>query len=126
MKPLISAFLIIAFIICMGLFTVAMLNRDAEVLYGFIIQMEDSIYNEQWEKVTEINKKFNSQWEKNAKIWPMLIDHLEIDTIEIHLSELDAYLKTRDKSRALSKLSILKLLVNHIPEKESFVLQNIL
>lgn len=126
MKPLLYAFLIIVFIIFMGLYTVDMLGKDAEILHDFILQMENSINKEEWEEVNDINMKFHYQWEKSEKIWPMLIDHLEIDNINIQLSELESYLKNKDKIKALSKLSILKLLVKHIPERESFILQNIL
>lgn len=110
----------------MGLYTINMLEKDAQILYNFILQMENHIERGEWEKVDNINANFNHQWEKSEKIWPMLIDHLEIDNINIQLSELEASLKNKDKIRALSKLSILKLLVKHIPERESFILQNIL
>lgn len=126
MKPLLYTAILTMAIIGTGIFAINMLKNDAEVLYNFVLEMESDIMAEKWEDAGEKGDKLHTQWEKYKKIWPMLIDHLEIDNINIQLSELESFLMSRDKTQALSKLSILKLLVKHIPEKESFTLQNVL
>ena len=126
MKPLIYTTILTLAIIAAGLFTINMLKKDAEVLHNFVLEMESHILAEKWDEAGVAGKKLHDQWEKYKKIWPMLIDHLEIDNLNIQFSELESYLSSRDKTQALSKLSVLKVLVKHIPERESFILQNIL
>ncbi|MCQ1528163.1 DUF4363 family protein [Lutispora saccharofermentans] len=126
MKPLLYTVILTLAIIGSGIFTINMLKKDAEALYNFVLEMESDIMAEKWEDAGEKGDKLHNQWKKYKKVWPMLIDHLEIDNLDIQISELESFLISRDKTQALSKLSILKLLVKHIPEKESFTLQNIL
>ncbi|MEA4960722.1 DUF4363 family protein [Lutispora sp.] len=126
MKPLLYTIILTLAIIGSGIFTINMLKKDAEILYDFVLEMESDIMSEKWDDAGEKGDKLHNQWKKYKKVWPMLIDHLEIDNLDIHISELESFLISRDKTQALSKLSILKLLVKHIPEKESFTLQNIL
>ena len=126
MKPLLYTIILTLAIIGSGIFTINMLKKDAEILNDFVLEMESDIMSEKWDDAGEKGDKLHNQWKKYKKVWPMLIDHLEIDNLDIHISELESFLISRDKTQALSKLSILKLLVKHIPEKESFTLQNIL
>lgn len=126
MKPLVYTTIIILVIVSAGIFTVNMLKKDAEALHNYMLEMESYINAEQWEEASKSGKKLHAQWEKYKKVWPMLIDHLEIDNININLSEFESYLDSKDKIQSLSKLSVLKILVRHIPERESFILQNIL
>jgi hypothetical protein len=55
----------------------------------------------------------------------MLVDHYEIDNIELLLSQLASFVKNKNKNDALSCVSSLKTLIKHIPDKESLSLKNI-
>ena len=126
MKPLVYSSIIIIVIIAFGAFTINMLKNEAENLHTVLIELEKNIYAEEWEKAKNIGETIEKQWDKYKKIWPMLIDHFEIDNVNINLAELQAYILSNDKAESLSRLSALKVLIKHIPERESFTIQNIL
>ena len=126
MKPLVYSSIIIIVIIAFGAFTINMLKNEAENLHTVLIELEKNIYAEEWEKAKNIGETIEKQWDKYKKIWPMLIDHFEIDNVNINLAELQAYIISNDKTESLSRLAALKVLIKHIPERESFIIQNIL
>lgn len=126
MKPLIYSSIIIIVIVTFGVFTINMLKNEAENLHTVLIELEKNIYAEEWEKAKDIGKTAEKQWDKYKKKWPMLIDHFEIDNVNINLAELQAYILSNDKTESLSRLAALKILIKHIPERESFIIQNIL
>lgn len=126
MKPLVYSSIIIIAIIAFGAFTINMLKNEAENFHTVLIELEKNIYAEEWEKAKTIGETIEKQWDKNKKIWPMLIDHFEIDNVNINLAELQAYILSNDKTESLSRLAALKVLIKHIPERESFIIQNIL
>lgn len=126
MKPLIYSLIIIIIIISFGIFTINMLKSEAENLHAFLIEIESNIYADEWEKAKNTVKTTQKQWDKYKKIWPMLIDHFEIDNVNINFAELQAYILSSDKTESLSRLAALKVLIKHIPERESFIIQNIL
>lgn len=126
MKPLIYSSIIIIVIVAFGVFTINMLKNEAENLHTVLIELEKNIYAEEWEKAKDIGKTVEKQWDKYKKKWPMLIDHFEIDNVNINLAELQAYILSNDKTESLSRLAALKILIKHIPERESFIIQNIL
>lgn len=126
MKQLAYSLIIVILIIAVGILTIEMLKRESESLHSLFTEIENSIYFDEWEKAKHIVKETQNQWDKYKKIWPMLIDHLEIDNVTVRLSELQAYVLNQDKTESLSKLAALKVLIKHIPEKESFIIQNIL
>ncbi len=125
MKQLIYSLVLVIAIIFMGIFTIKMLSNDAESLHTLLIEIEDNVYSDNWGKAQAIIKDTKKEWDKYKKIWPMLIDHLEIDNVNTKLAELQAYITSNDKTETLSRLAALKVLIKHIPERESFIIQNI-
>lgn len=126
MKPLIIIIVITAVIIVGGFLTLYALDSESERLDNKLSSLEQQINNQNWDAAADNFKEFHSKWDKVSTLWSMLIDHYEIDNIELVLSKLDSYIKTQDKTEALSQLSSLKTLVKHIPEKESFNFKNVL
>lgn len=125
MKPLVYTCVVIITIIFVGFATIKMLENDSKVLNDLIIEIEDHVLMDRWEEAGTKEKQLKAQWKEYEKKWPMLIDHTEIDNINLHLSELEVFVANKDKTLSAAKLSVLKLLVNHIPQKEYVILQNI-
>lgn len=125
MKSLILAFLFLAAIITGSLASTYFITNQADLLSNDLIELERHVDSENWEKVTTLYKDLKRNWSKVDHKWSMLIDHYEIDYINMDLGELEAYIKVKDKTNALAKLSSLQRLVDHIPEKEYPSLKNI-
>ncbi|MDF2533501.1 MAG: hypothetical protein K0Q65_3082 [Clostridia bacterium] len=126
MKPLLLAIFFLIVIITGSLATMYYISNQAEALLEQLHELEKQVDSENWEQASELYKDFKAKWDKVDHKWSMLIDHYEIDYINMDLGELEAFIKTKDKSNALAKLSSLQLLVEHIPDKEYPTLKNIL
>lgn len=125
MKPLIITITLTALIVTGGCITGYTLNSESEKLNDSLAALEEEIENQNWDSASKKLEEFHSKWDKISSSWSMLIDHYEIDSIELLLSQIVAYVKNQDKTEALANMSSLKTLIKHIPEKEAFNLKNI-
>ncbi|NLN49464.1 MAG: DUF4363 family protein [Clostridiales bacterium] len=126
MKQLILSIIIVVVILSLGVFTIKTIGKEAENLNTLLIEIENSVYDDNWAEANIVSESIEELWDKYKKEWPMLIDHLEIDNLSSKLAELRAYITSSNKDETLAKVAALKILVKHIPEKESFIIQNIL
>lgn len=126
MKPLLIIITLTLLLIAGGCITLYALNSESQRLNDSLTALEKDIEMQNWEDALEKIVEFHGKWDKVSSLWSMLIDHYEIDNIELILSQLISYVKSQDKNEALSQMSSLKTLIKHIPAKESFNLQNIL
>lgn len=125
MKPLIITAALTVLIVAGGYMTLYTLDTESQKLTGSLTALEEAIENQKWDTASKKLKEFHNKWDKTSSLWSMLIDHYEIDNIELLLSQLVSYVKNRDKNEALSRMQSLKTLIKHIPEKESFSLKNV-
>jgi predicted PurR-regulated permease PerM len=125
LKPLIIIILLTILIVAGGFMALYTLNSEAQSLDSDLLTLEEAIKNQNWDTASEKLEEFHSKWNKTSSLWSMLIDHYEIDNIELLISQLGSYVKNKDKNEALSNMSSLKTLIKHIPEKESLSLKNI-
>ena len=125
MKPLIIIIVLTALIVAGGALTLYALSSESQRLDESLSALESEIENQNWDAALKKLEEFHTKWDKTSSLWTMLIDHYEIDNIELVLSKLVSYVKTQDKNEALSQMSSLKTLIKHIPEKESFNFKNI-
>jgi hypothetical protein len=102
------------------------IGNEADALLVDLNELERLINSEDWSSAQASFQGFKTKWAEVDHKWSMLIDHAEIDYITMDLGELEAYIKEKDKTNALAKLSSLLLLVKHIPEKEYPSLKNVL
>jgi hypothetical protein len=126
MKPVLIILITTAAILVSGILTQQMLYSESDRLHNSLCTLEDYIISQNWEEAEKTLEKFHKNWDKISRTWAMLVDHYEIDNIELELSQLSSFINSKDKSLSLSRLSALKTLVKHIPKKESFILENIL
>ncbi len=125
MKPLIIIIALTVLIVVGGCLTLYALNSEAQRLNSSLSTLEEDIENQNWDEAAKKLEKFHTKWDKTSFLWSMIIDHYEIDNIELILSKLLSYVKTHEKNEALSNMSALRTLIKHIPAKESFNLKNI-
>jgi hypothetical protein len=126
MKQMIFAIIFLIAIITGSLMSIHYISSQSEALQKQLVDLEKHIDIEDWNQAAALYKSIKQKWVKVDHKWSMLIDHYEIDYINMDLGELEAYINARDKTNALAKLSSLKLLVKHIPDKEYPSLKNIL
>ena len=88
--------------------------------------VEQSISTQKWEAAQKELNTALQRWDKNKTWWTILLDHQEIDNIDMSMNRLEKYIETQDISLSLGEVSTLKLQVDHISDTEKLNLQNIL
>ena len=88
--------------------------------------VEQSISTQKWEVAQKELNTAQQRWDKNKTWWTVLLDHQEIDNIDLSMNRLEKYIETHDVSLSLGEVSVLKLQVDHISDAEKLNLQNIL
>ena len=88
--------------------------------------LEHNIRDGKWYDAQAQITSLEDKWKGIKDGWAMLLDHQEIDNIELTLSRLKEYVKNSNTSDSLAEVSALKMLFEHIPEKEAVSLKNIL
>jgi hypothetical protein len=91
-----------------------------------IDMVNSEIRQKNWQAAVQQCEQLEQDWEKKTKWWPIFLDHQEIDNIEFSMARVKEYVATQDKALSLGQLSELKLVIEHIPEKEAINLENIM
>lgn len=125
MKKLLLAAVIFTIIISSGILTIKSYSRASREISDKIWVASGYITFDNWDEAKKEIDNIEKLWAKTERKWEMLIDHLEIDNIEMSLKKTKKYIETKDKTLSLAELESLDFMVNHIYKKESFRLSNI-
>ena len=123
---------VIVTIIVLAIFIVSafVLNQyivtSCKELLDNIKELHVSVEDDRWSDSKKQLVGLNKEWENTKKRWQLFLEHYEMDDIDIVLSRLEQYLEVEDKASALSETAELRILINHIKDKEGFMLENIL
>lgn len=125
MKTLItSTIIIIVLLITWGLMY-DFISQTTEEFNSLIADIENKVLSDDWDSTMSIYDSINTKWEGKQKVFLLIIDHEEIEKINLTLSKIKKYILIKDKSLTLSETSALRFFLNHIEEKESLSLKNI-
>jgi|LSQX01.3.fsa_nt_gb Txe/YoeB family toxin of Txe-Axe toxin-antitoxin module len=112
-------------IILFSVYTQKLLYNDSAKLEKSIDEIIQSTKSQSWEQAENKMHQLNKDWQEIKGTWSSLIDHQEIDNIDITISRLQILIETKDISSSTSEAAALKKYVNHIPEKENLTIDNI-
>jgi hypothetical protein len=125
-KVITTVSVLLAVLIFSGIYTTRSLYTNAGIIESQINMVENSVKAGDWAKVKALLEDVEEKWSRTEKSWTMLLDHIEIDYIDIALTRLKSYIEAEDKSLTLGEIATLRQYIRHIPEKESFKLKNLL
>lgn len=120
-----SLIILTAFIIGMSVFTQWLLNRDSLRLGQPIEEIEKSVEIKEWAQAETNIKKVNTIWSDVKGTWSALIDHQEIDNIDVTLSRLQMLIQAKEMPSSLSEAAALRKYIGHIPAKEKLSFENL-
>ncbi len=72
--------------------------------------MENSVREGKWREVRESMSMTKKEWEHVRDKWAMIIDHGDMENINLGFSRLKEYIDEPDPTQALAEISALKLL----------------
>ncbi len=121
-----TAISLLAAIIITGAAEVSSFKKESDAIVSFIDSIESEVKLMQLARAAVIMEDLKSVWTSNENKWAMLIDHFEIDNIDTSLLRAEQYIRQEETGLAIAELAALRQYFRHIPEKESFLLKNIL
>ena len=124
-KMIIAIVLLAVAIGAVSIYSFYMLNSSSSKMEKDILAIENSIRKKNWDSAGDNLEKMQKSWSKTKKMWAVMLDHAEIDNIDITLSKLSSYIEMKDLALALAETASLKQYIKHIPEKESANISNI-
>ncbi|MTI81033.1 MAG: DUF4363 family protein [Firmicutes bacterium] len=117
---------LLVIMVLVGVWTNHTINITAEDFSQDIDQIVKAAETNNWDAAIKKTKALDKKWHSEASWWPVLLDHQEIDNIEFTLARVKEYITQKNTDLSLGHLSELKLMIQHIPEKEAVNLKNIL
>lgn len=114
------------FIVGASLIMQGVLTKTSTDLVASISGVEAGTEAGNWKSAEKDLEQVKNKWSRLSATWAMLIDHQEIDNIEVTLARMEKFVAERDKASALAETSALKNYVNHIPLRVSLSLKNVL
>lgn len=88
--------------------------------------IENYIEEDNWDDAKIVLKDISDSWDKEKSIWYKLLNHESFDLIILHFNILDKSINTKDKSKALENIEIIKITLGNISENEKCDLNHIL
>ncbi|MHB8125123.1 MAG: DUF4363 family protein [Desulfitobacteriaceae bacterium] len=102
------------------------INSTSGNLVSNLENLEKFVQDQKWNIAQEQLELTQTTWNKTKYWWTILLDHHEIDNIELSAQRLKQYLKAEDKTLSLAEISALEMLFEHIADSEALTLKNIL
>ena len=126
MRTLITIGIIVVLLIGGSLTSYQYIETSTLAISAPLETVEQCISTQKWQVAQKELDTTQQRWDKNKDWWTVLLDHEEIDTIDISLKRLEKYIEAQDVSLSLGEVSALILLVDHIFDTEKLNFQNIL
>jgi hypothetical protein len=125
MKKFISSMVLLVAIVLSGLLLTGYIKKSSQGLADIIKDTSELIDSGSWDMAKERIDSLEKKWDKTEKKWGVLIDHFEMDNIEMAMIKSKKYIETKDMPLASAELDNLKFMVEHIHKKELLDLKNI-
>ena len=121
--PLTAVALVVILAACIGVW--CYLRDSAEGVCMQLSAVEAALAAEDWEAAESALARVEAEWQELAPRWAMLIDHHEMEDVEISLVDLKSAVRRREKQEALKEAAELEYFLLHTPEAERPAWENI-
>jgi len=126
MKSILIIVLVLIMVFISGYFMSDYINRSSKSIDIELFKLYEVVRTNNWVSASQNLLKMENKWKDEKDSWAILVDHLEIDNINLSISKMKEYIKEKDTVDALAEISSLRLLFEHIPRKDSLTWTNIL
>jgi len=101
------------------------LVRTSEQLAQQAENIRQAVIEELWEEVDTQVMQLRRLWGHHKKTWLLLVDHEDIDDIDLAIYKIDEMAKLQEKEQLLSDIAELRFLLHDLADKEILSLSNI-
>jgi hypothetical protein len=116
---------LLVFIFLLDFASIKYLDSTSKKIDRLLSKVEDHIKTGDWKKAKDWVEKAESEWKKIDRKWALLVEHREIDEIEINMEKLKSFVESKNKDQSMAQLKTVKMLLKYVPENEKPTFQNI-
>lgn len=102
------------------------LARSAGILIESLDALWELVEAEDWERAKEKVQSIEEDWQSTKQVWAAIVNHQEIDQLELIVVRLRQQINNEDKHWARIELSLAKSILEHVYEKERLTWGNIM
>ncbi|MGE5557551.1 MAG: DUF4363 family protein [Bacillota bacterium] len=102
------------------------LQVSAEVLYKSLRNVSADVERGAWISAEKEFLVVHQKWMKTRDLWDLIVDHWEIDSIEVSMVRLEQYIRNKNAEDSAAECATLEESLTHIPEKETFSIKSLL
>jgi hypothetical protein len=77
------------------------------------------------EKIKEKMKEIEEKWHKNINLLSCYLEHNELEKVQRQITLIKGNIDVKEYNQATPQLDECKFIINHIIDKESFLIRNI-
>lgn len=118
MKSFISVIVWTVIFICFGIFLNTKISNFTNKYSDNIEIVQNYIEEDNLKKAKESLIKYSDDWHKENKLWYLLLNHENFDSICLYLNILDKSILANDKSKSLEYIEKIKYTLDNILENE--------
>lgn len=126
MKVVVVTILILVLFFSCSLYFNHYINVSSEKIIDMIEELEEAVEKKGWEEAQSHMREAKETWNDIKKVWLIILEHYEIDKIDIVMARLQQFINIEKETEALGEIAELKGLVKHVVEKEIFSIANLL
>lgn len=126
MRTLTTVVVVLVLLLGVSSLSYSYVSGSAHNLTAQLDRVEQMVQNGKWADARRELQTAQNTWDKTKYWWTILLNHQEIDNIDISMSRLQKYIETQGLVLSLGELSALKMLVDHISDNEVVNIRNVL
>jgi len=125
MKVIISILLSLAIFFSLAWYNRKLINESSKELADQTLKVQEAIFDEDWKLARRETEEIKKIWTRHKKTWLILMDHQEVDEIDLRIYNIDQMVKDEEKSGALENITELRFHVQDAADKERVEFGNI-
>ena len=125
MKVVTSILLSLAIFFSLAWWNQKLINESSKELAEQALKVQEAIYSGDWGLAKQETEEIKKIWTRHKKTWLILMDHQEVDEIDLRIYNFDQMVKAEEKSGALENIAELRFHVQDATDKERLELGNI-
>jgi len=118
-------FVIVVIIGVSGVLVQRYLDRTASELSAMLQEVGKALDHEDWGQSERAFSVFEQRWRVVRRNWALVVDHVEIDNVDMRLARLKELIRAREDDEARAEYSEAMMLLKHIPERERLTWRNL-
>lgn len=126
MKSIIIILVILVFLFVSSYLMSDYIIKSSKIVDSELIKLDSVVRSKDWNAASYNLVSTENKWKDIKDKWALLVDHQEIDNIDLSMSKMKEFVKGRNLTDSLAEISSLKLLFEHIPKRDSLSWVNIL